>query len=252
MLLSKFSKVPISSFLGKFLRFPLRIVSKCVILPILQGRMRGKKWKVGFCNHGCWLGTYEYKKRVRFEKEIYPGSIVYDIGAHVGYYSLLASILVGAKGRVFAFEPLPDNLTKLYWHMDLNNCANVVIHQIAVSSKSGSVVFRKKGIHNSESSFIGGVEGDSIEVATASLDNLILANKILPADFIKIDVEGAEFEVLKGAKNLISSHSPMIFLATHGKDVHEECCKFLRSFNYCLESLNEKPVEETDEMLAYK
>ena len=71
---------------------------------ILQGKLRGKKWIVGSGNHAYWLGSHEYKKRILFEKVIRQGSIVFDIGAHVGFYTLLASVLVGTKGKVFAFD----------------------------------------------------------------------------------------------------------------------------------------------------
>ena len=69
----------------------------------MQGKIRGKKWVVGSGNHGYWLGWYEYDKRILFEKTVTKQSIVFDIGAHVGFYTLLASELVGPGGKVYAF-----------------------------------------------------------------------------------------------------------------------------------------------------
>ena len=97
-----FSAIPFKTLYGKILRLPLRLIPKNMKLPILQGKLRGEKWIVGSSNHGCWLGSYEYKQRILFEKTIIRGSVIFDIGAHVGFYTLLASKLVGPKGKVFA------------------------------------------------------------------------------------------------------------------------------------------------------
>ena len=115
-----FSAVPYHSWLGRVLRFPLRLLPPETIVPILQGRLRGKRWIVGSGNHGCWLGSYEYEKRRAFEQTISAGNIVFDVGAHVGFYTLLASTLVGPTGRVVAFEPAPRNLRYLKEHLRLN------------------------------------------------------------------------------------------------------------------------------------
>ena len=95
-----FSGISNKKLLGKLLRFPFRFIPTDMRMPILQGRLKGKKWIVGSSNHGCWLGSYEYEKRLVFEKTVTKGSIVFDIGAHVGFYTLLASVLVGPGGRV--------------------------------------------------------------------------------------------------------------------------------------------------------
>lgn len=68
---------------------------------------------MGSSSHGCWIGSYEYHKRRLFEQAVTPGSAVFDIGAHVGFYTLLASVLVGDQGRVVAFEPNAGNVRLL-------------------------------------------------------------------------------------------------------------------------------------------
>lgn len=119
---------PVNSFRSQVARLLIKkIIPKQAIVPILQGKLRGKRWIV--CSYGpsCWLGIYEYEKRVLFEKLVKRGDIVFDIGAHVGFYTLLASELVGKNGKVLAFEPLPRNLSYLKRHLKLNNCQNVEI-----------------------------------------------------------------------------------------------------------------------------
>jgi len=78
-------------------------------VPILQGPLRGKKWIVGSQRHAFWLGGYEPHLQRLIAREVKPGEIFYDVGANVGFYSLLASVLVG-PGKVFAFEQLPANV----------------------------------------------------------------------------------------------------------------------------------------------
>ncbi len=78
------------------------------------------KWIVGSSNHGCWLGSYELKKQNQLVKYLKPGMIVYDIGAHVGFYTLIISKAVGPNGMVYAFEPFPDNIIFLKKHISLN------------------------------------------------------------------------------------------------------------------------------------
>src|ERR671919_200683 len=102
-----FSAVASNTRAGRLLRAPLNWIPSELSVPILQGALRGKKWVVGSSTHGCWLGSYEYAMRHLFERTVERGDIVYDVGAHVGFYTLLASVLVGPTGRVLAFEPLP-------------------------------------------------------------------------------------------------------------------------------------------------
>jgi len=77
------------SLFGKVLRFPLRLLPAQTRMPIMQGRLKGKRWIVGSSNHGCWLGSYEFDKQHLFERTITQGSIVFDLGGHVGFYTLL-------------------------------------------------------------------------------------------------------------------------------------------------------------------
>ena len=77
-----FSGISNQSFLVKLFRVPLKLIPKELQIPILQGKLKGKKWIVGSSNHDCWLGSYEYDMQLLFESIITPGSIVYDIGGH--------------------------------------------------------------------------------------------------------------------------------------------------------------------------
>ena len=119
-----FSLIPYKPQIGKLLKI---ILPRNMIVPILQGRLRGKKWVIGSGNIEYALGSYEYGKRILFEKMVSKSSVVYDIGAHVGFYALLASELVGEGGKVIAFEPVPRNLKYLKKHLEINKCTNVIV-----------------------------------------------------------------------------------------------------------------------------
>jgi hypothetical protein len=137
-----FTEIFSSSLLGKIIRLPLTLIPKNQSMPILQGRLKGKRWIAGSHIHGCWLGGYEQEKQELFSSIVKPGSIVvFDIGANVGFYSLLASVLTGPTGHLFAFEPLPRNLRFLRRHLQLNDLDNVTVIDAAVSRENGEVRF---------------------------------------------------------------------------------------------------------------
>ncbi|MDX1976397.1 MAG: FkbM family methyltransferase [Pseudanabaenaceae cyanobacterium bins.68] len=243
-----FSGISNQSLLGKLLRKPLELLPPNLEVPILQGRLKSKKWIVGASNHGCWLGSYEYEKQLLFQQTIKSGDVVFDIGANVGFYSLLASVIVGNQGQVFAFEPLPRNLTYLRTHLALNHCENVRVFPVAVADFSGKIQFDQ-----SENHCIGHISTTGeLEVDATSLDDLYAQAQISLPNHLKIDVEGAELAVLKGASQVINRAFPTIFLATHGAEVHQACCALLKSWGYELKSLTAADLDQTDELIAAK
>jgi FkbM family methyltransferase len=113
-----------------------------------------------------------------------PGDVAYDIGANAGFFTLLMSRLVGPSGHVHAFEPLPLNVARLRRHLRINNIANVTVHPVAVSDKTGVAKFCSYA-----HSAIGHISGDgTLAVECVALDDLDLP---LPRA-IKIDIEGGE------------------------------------------------------------
>lgn len=247
-----FSAISSRTLYGKLLRFPLKFIPPNTKIPILQGKLRGKRWIVGSSYHGCWLGSYEYQKRVIFEKMVKEGSIVFDVGAHVGFYTLLASVIVGSRGRVFAFEPVPRNIFYLKKHLEINHITNVTVIEAAVSDSSGTVFFDEGHGDSIPSSMTGHISlKGNLKVKSVSLDELVSRGEISIPNYMKIDVEGAEMLVLSGAKSILSNAHPVVFLATHGCDIHQQCCEFLESLGYSLKPIVGNSIEETNEILAY-
>lgn len=194
-----------------------------------------------------WLGTYEVEKRRVFEATIEESSVVFDIGAHVGFYTLLASTLVGPRGKVVAFEPLPGNLHLLRRHLRMNHIDNVTVVDAAVSDQSAVALFEK-----GSNSSMGRISSTgAIHVRTVALDDLVCSEKLTVPDYIKMDVEGTEMSALSGAKSVLERFHPTLFVAVHTKEINRQCCRFLRALDYELTAIDGAAVEECDELLAW-
>lgn len=203
-------------------------------VPIVRGRLRGRWW-LPAAGGKVWRvlgGTYEAAQTRAFERLVSPGDAVLDLGAHLGYYTLLASLLVGRAGRVFAFEPNPLNAWFLRRHAGLNACRNVVVEEAAVLDRCGEI-----GFQPGSGSGTGHVsDSGSVRVRALRLDDFVQRHDLRPS-IIKIDVEGAEGAVLAGAREVLCAHRPLIFLSTHAAGIHGACERILRACDYRLEAL---------------
>jgi len=204
-----------------------------MVMPILSGPGRGLLWVTGSGTHGCWLGTYERDRQQQLTQLLRSGDCFLDIGANVGFYSLLASRIVGKEGCVHAFEPFPRNVEYITRHIEMNRITNIEIHPIALSDgedrrMSFSISTNPSAGHLSENS-----DGpEQISVPVAALDSLWRKSAFPSPSMMKIDVEGAEYSVLNGGKEMIAACRPVILLAGHGSAVQERCCDLLRSWSY--------------------
>ena len=235
------------SLLGRALRLPLQLIPDSMEMRILQGPLKGKRWVAGSSNHGCWLGSYEFEKQKEIAATVRPGMVCFDIGANVGFYSLLMSKIAGPRGIVVAFEPVPRNCGFLRRHLLINACTNVVVQDLALADFDGTASFEP-----TQSSCEGHLaEKGSLVVRCARIDSLVAAGEIAAPDVMKIDVEGAEKAVLDGANRVIARNKPVIFLATHGEQTHRECCSMLQQIGYRIAPLSGTSVEHCDEIVAY-
>jgi len=215
---------------GRILRSPLSLLPPDSEVRILRGPLRGKKWIAGAGPHAYWFGTYEVDRLRAFAAAIAPGAAVYDLGASVGIYSLLASSRIGPSGKVYAFEPQERNLGYLRRHLNLNHISNCVILEAAVCNTEGTRRFSGASWEPP----MGRLSPDGeVLVPSITLDNCIYGEKGLrPPNVLKIDVEGAEIEVLQGANQALSEFHPTIFLEVHGTQQHAECRAFLVAKGY--------------------
>ena len=151
-------------------------------------------------------GSYEEHETELFKSVIREGMTVVDLGANIGYYTLLAARLVGEKGRVFSFEPEPNNFALLIKNVELNRYDNVIPVQKAVSDKNAaSRLFLHEG-SNVHSLYDTHDAGDSIIVDVTTLDSVWENEGCPPIDVIKMDIEGAEMAALDGMRRIISEN----------------------------------------------
>jgi FkbM family methyltransferase len=154
-------------------------------------------------------GQFESPEFAFVSRFIRPGMTVLDIGAHHGFYTLLLSKRVGANGRVFAFEPSPREREALLRHIRINRCRNTSVEGLALGSEDRDaslfVVQGEQTGCNSLRSPARDVPGELIPtpVHIVQLDDWLDGRKIQRVDFVKLDVEGGELDVLKGASKLL-------------------------------------------------
>ncbi len=199
---------------------------------IRAGALQGRRWVIASGSRFV-KGTYEPIQSAAFQGLIQPGQVVFDVGAHVGYYTVLSSVLAGPSGQVIAFEPLPANLKYLRRHLKLNACDNVRILTNCVGEGSSIARF-----DDSRGTGVGHLANEgSFEVQVRSLDEMVESGELPIPQFLKIDVEGAELLVLKGAERLLRRHHPTLVLSTHSDDLDRACLQRLSEFGYDVEHL---------------
>jgi FkbM family methyltransferase len=193
----------------------------------------------------CPLNKEDFIVMTRHEDDIIErflpkqGDIVVDIGAHMGRYTIISSKRVGANGKVVAIEAHPSNFEMLNSNIKLNQLTNVTPLNYAVYSKETKIklylpeVESGYTIYNTIMSNRARTEDKFVEVSANTLDYLLQLNEITDVNWVKIDVEGAEFEVLKGASNVLSrSKDIALLIEVHGKDTYEPIIESLRSYNF--------------------
>jgi FkbM family methyltransferase len=172
------------------------------------------------------LGSYEADKQELLTTLPLAGKTVLDIGANVGFFSLLFSRLVGPSGRVVAFEPFPRNLEFIHRHIALNSASNIEVRPVTIADKHGTTYFSTSQFHEQ-----GSLSDDGdLEVAVTTLDALEPQEPEIA--LVKIDVEGAESAVLEGGKHFFEANRQMILLATHSREQVIACQEILSKYDY--------------------
>ena len=202
-----------------------------------------------------WLGTFELNFAKTLQQQIQPGWVCYDIGGYKGYYAGIMA-LRGAK-KVFVFEPMPANASKISKLLELNASLPIRLKQMAISDTTGQTVFKIMPEETmgklEKSSFQPEDKGVSqITVDCNTIDDLIASGFPAP-DFIKIDVEGAEEFVLKGAIHLLASKKPVLMIEVHSPAIGKRCLTVLQRFYtsvLVLETGN-SPEKNTPEICHY-
>jgi FkbM family methyltransferase len=191
----------------------------CPHLPLPVRLPYGGWWlaRADDCSDEVFLGRFE-RNEMRFVGSfLKEGMIILDIGAHNGFYTMLAAKKVSTAGSVIAFEPSPRERRRLLLHRKVNGCDNVTVEALAISNHTGkATLFVVKGRHTGFNSLRPPAVSEplqAIDVCTITLDTYLKDKGVRHVDFIKMDVEGGELGVLQGAeRTLCDDPRPLIML----------------------------------------
>ena len=217
-----------------------------VVVQVAAGVLQGLKLRLNLqVEKDYWLGTYEPELQAAVLKFMRPGMVAYDVGANIGYVSLMLARAVGAGGRVYAFEALPANLERLGENLALNGMQSTVrVVPAAVTDRSGPVQFLV-----GPSGGVGKVAGsagrrsldypEQMRVNGIALDAFVYADGNYadgnpPPQVVKMDIEGGEVLALPGMRRLLREARPLLFLELHGPEAARVAWDILTSAGYRL------------------
>jgi FkbM family methyltransferase len=193
-------------------------------LTVLAGRGQGLRFdlrhvRIDHAHFGAIVhGLLETSVQEAFIRHLGEGGVLYDIGANVGFFSLLGARLVGDAGHVYSFEPAPENCTAILEHAALNGAHNVTLVPRAASSRSGRGRLQLVDDRSwSKLEGYGAHPGTErvIDVDLVAVDELVRSGELRPPSVVKIDVEGAELEVLDGLRTTLQQHGPAVICELH-------------------------------------
>jgi FkbM family methyltransferase len=235
-------RVPV---LGTTLRKLARRYPEGSVADVRTGVAAGLKWKRHhrYLN-GYWVGHFELDIQNALKRELKPGDVVYDVGANAGFFTLIAAHFVGPAGKVVAFDPAPENCESVREQVELNGYAPFCTAvQKAVGGRAGRATF-SFAASGSPMGHLGGAErGErSVEVEVTTLDDAVAAYGA--PTFIKLDVEGAEGDVMAGAGRLLASAGarPRWLIELHNPQCEADVKRDLAAAGYQFFNLDATPV----------
>jgi len=235
-----------------------RYIFKKRFLKIFSGVLRGYYFTTGR-SYEYLLGNYEAPAVMdTFIQWCVPDAVFYDIGSNAGYYSLVANRFI-TTGKIYAVEPLPENIALLQQHIALNKKYithnNIIVCPFAIAGENKAVLFSNSSTQSDGNTYIASspvyAAAEKIMVQCYTIDELVRQGYAAPS-ILKIDVEGAEYDVLEGAAATLKTFRPYILLATHDfhlPGVKDKCVSFLTALGYIVthtggHNKNEKGLDD--------
>jgi len=188
---------------------------------IVVGPGLGLHFDPGPSNPDYASGNNELPVQQALVDHLRAGSVFYDIGANVGFLTVLAARLVGQQGKVYAFEPVPSNAAYVRRNAEANHFEQVHVIEKAASNASGTGVLNLAKYSGGAALALANVEAPpdadgTLQVEIVTIDGLIDQGVLRPPDVVKIDVEGAELEVLMGMEATLKQYRPVVIVELDG------------------------------------
>jgi len=208
---------------------------------VVSGNLAGARLWIDFkTEKDYWLGIYEPGLQSAIARLVEPGMVAYDVGASVGYITLMLARAVGEDGRVYAFEALPANLERLRANLENNPEGSwVTVVPAAVTDASGITHFLI-GPSSATGKAVGSIGRreleypSSIQVDCVSLDEFITTSRNPAPQVLKLDIEGGEVLALPGMRRLLASAKPILLMELHGPEAAQVAWKELTAVKYRL------------------
>lgn len=210
----------------------------------LPGILQGHRMSFGSQPDMQYLApSYEPRVCGAIQRLVKPGFVCADVGAHIGYMTLLMAKLTESTGKVYSFEALPDNAARLRRNADLNDYEQrVVVENKAVCDRTGDQIAFHIGPSSFQSSLVFYPDNESISVASTKLDDYFAGFEQL--DFMKMDIEGAEIQGVDGMKWILSKLRPTVLIEVHTAEA--EAIEPLLDAQYDLYDLDLQPITPAD------
>lgn len=229
------------------------------VVKVVGGLLEGWLLAVDLkCEKYYWLGTHEPDLQKVVSEFVRPQMVIYDIGANIGFFTLIFARLVGSSGKVFAFEPFPSALKRLRQQVELNHQQQVItVVPVAISDRDETEIFQ---IHNimAMGKLVGSIGRDTVykgvmEVQSLTLDSYIYRDGNPVPDVIKIDIEGGEVKALPGMERVLAEEKPTMLLEIHGQAAGHAVWSILKEHGYKIHRLGKGYSEiENAESLGNK
>lgn len=214
-------------------------------------KRRGIRFRLDVSEYMEWV--IYFGLTVEDRESLYPlvkkGMVILDIGTNIGETLLYFASQTGANGHVFGFEPVSLNYRKCLDNISLNTFENIEVNQLAVSDKQETLYFGDSNNSNSGGIFMHKEKGNTLDsVRAITLDHFVNEKKIKKIDLIKIDVEGFEGNVLKGAENTIRDLKPLLFVEVDETNLKRQGSSavkletLIRSYGYSVKKTNQGKV----------
>lgn len=192
-----------------------------VTITLSAGQGRGLRFAPGSGAAHYSQGENEMAVQDQLAADLAAGDCFYDVGANVGFLTVIAAGLVGSGGSVVAFEPVARNAATVRRNAALNGFGHIAVVEKAVSDHSGReslVLARSLGGAALASADTPPDPAGTEEVEVVSIDDIVGSGSVRPPSVVKIDVEGAEIEVLRGMESTLAIHRPVVIYEIDGPD----------------------------------
>lgn len=214
------------------------------LVEIRGGLLGGRKFTCSLKKErDFWLGKWEMEVQDVMKARLRPGMIVYDIGAHIGFFSLMAAQLVQPTGRVFAFEPSAANRELNEKNLSLNPDLSHLIELLpfALSDEVGFATLMSADEVSTTATLVrepASLREDARKVPTITLDEFLQRGNP-PPQFIKMDIEGGETFAFSGMVETLRSHRPALVVEIHDSEAWRGFGELLHRVDYAATSINE-------------